>query len=469
MVWKRLLLLCLIAVLAMPVALAEEKQEISIGVLVDLSGPLTTYGMDIKNTLEIAKEDINKYFEEKGLPYEVELYVEDTRVDPKIALDKVQTLYGKGINLIIGPMGSGEVKNVKDFVTANKIIIISPSSTALPSLIGVTKPEEKKYIFRFVGTDDLQTDAIAGELKDLGIKAVVITYIGNAWGRGLYETIKPKLEAAGIEIKTYVEYPDPPPADFSSYIAAMESAVSDLLKTYSPSEVAIVAFSYEEVASILAQTKEDSVLFNVLWIGCDGTALSGKVLEVCDKAKKVGLYSTLFEAKGKVYEDLKKKYKEKGLGEEPYQYAMNAYDAAWVIALSYVEVMNELGTYDPDAMAEKIPVVTENYSKGVYGVEPVTGYIILNEWNDRASGDYSIYYVTEECKWEKAGLWKFETKTIEWIHKPTVPTPTPTPTPPPTTPPPTTPAPTPTPTPGFEAIFAIAGLIAIAYLLRRRP
>ena len=52
---------------------------------------------------------------------------------------------------------------------------------------------------------------------------------------------------------------------------------------------------------------------------------------------------------------------------------------------------------------------------------------------------------------------------------PTTPTPT---TPPPTTPPTTvvtTPPPTTTtPSPGFEAIFAIAGLIAIAYLLRRR-
>jgi PGF-CTERM protein len=46
-----------------------------------------------------------------------------------------------------------------------------------------------------------------------------------------------------------------------------------------------------------------------------------------------------------------------------------------------------------------------------------------------------------------------------------------TPTPTPTTPKPTTPAPTTTPAggiPGFEAIFAIAGLLAVAYLLRRR-
>ena len=54
--------------------------------------------------------------------------------------------------------------------------------------------------------------------------------------------------------------------------------------------------------------------------------------------------------------------------------------------------------------------------------------------------------------------------------KPT-PTPAPTKTPAPTPTPVETPKPTPTPekkTPGFEAIFAIAGLVAVAYLLRRR-
>ncbi|WP_456469289.1 ABC transporter substrate-binding protein [Archaeoglobus sp.] len=447
----------LVAVLTLMSATAlVSAEEIKIGVLVDLSGPLTTYGTDIKNTLEIAKEDINAYFESNNLPYTVEFYVEDTKVDPNIALQKIQDLYAKGINLVIGPMGSGEVSNIKSFVTSNKIIIVSPSSTALPSLIGVTKPEEKKYIFRFVGTDDLQTDAITAELKDAGIKAVVITYIGNAWGKGLYETIKPKLEAAGIEIKSYVEYPDPPPADFSPYIAEMENTVSELLKSYKPSEIAVVAFSYEEAATILAQTKSDSPLLSVVWLGCDGTALSGKALDVCDKTSTVGLYSTLFESKGKSFDELKAKYKEKGFGEEPYQYAMNAYDAAWVLALSYVEVVKEKGSYDADTMAETIPKVTIDYSEGKYGVYPVTGTIKLDEWNDRASGDYAIYYVTKDCKWDKAGLWAFDENKIEWTHKPEAPAP-----------PATTPAEQ-KKTPGFELALAVVGVLAGAYLVRRR-
>jgi len=218
---------------------------------------------------------------------------------------------------------------------------------------------------------------------------------------------------------------------------------------------------------MLAQTPENSPLMNVVWFGCDGNAKSDKVSNALDKVIRVGTYSTLFESKGPAYKELAKKYKEKGFGDSPYQYAMNAYDAAWVLALAYVEVMDKNnGKYDPDLMAETIPVVTEKYSKGEYGVKPVSGYIKLNEWNDRASGDYAIWYVNKDCKWDAAGVWKFETKSIEWYHKPTPPV-VETTAPAETTPAETTPVKTEKKTPGFEIALAVVGLLAVAYALRR--
>lgn len=452
---------------------AVSAEEIKIGVLVDLSGPLTTYGNDIKNTLSIAEEDINSYFAKQGKDFTVKFYVEDTKVDPNVALQKVQSLYGQGIKLIIGPMGSGEVANIKDYVTSNKIIIVSPSSTALPSIIGFAKPADKKFIFRFVGTDDLQSKAIASMLRDAGIKGVVITYIGNAWGRGLYEAIEPQLKEMGIEVAKVVEYPEQTPADFSPYIANLEDGVKQLADKYGYDKVGVVTFSYEEVYTMIAQTPEDSPLLNVIWFGCDGNALSGKISNALDKVERVGTYSTLFESKGPAYDELKKKYEEKGFGDAPYQYAMNAYDAAWVLALAYAEVVEEKGSYDADAMAEKIPTVTEKYSNGDYGVEPVSGKIVLNEWNDRASGDYAIYYVSDKGDWETAGIWKFATQSVEWYHKPVPPKPV-------TTETKEEVKETATPakeetkekeetkgTPGFEIVLALAG-VALAVGLRRR-
>jgi branched-chain amino acid transport system substrate-binding protein len=409
-----IIIIAIIAVAAQQFWMQKPKgTEIRIGLLVDLSGPLTTYGEDIRDACLIGVEDINAYFAEKGQPYRVKLFVEDTKVDPKIALDKVQALHGKGITLIVGPMGSGEVKQIAEYVTANKIIIISPSSTAAPQLLGVTKPEEKKFIFRFVPTDAFQTEAIAGEAAELGIKGVVITYIGNAWGKGLADFAKPKFEDRGIEVKDVIEYPDPPPADFTPYIAVIEKDVNELLQKYDKTQVAVVAFSYEEVYTMLSQISDKSPLIEVKWLGCDGTAKSRKIVDIPEKVNKVGMYSTLFDSKGPSFDKLDKTYKQR-YGRDIYQYALDAYDAQWVIALSYAEVYDKLGKYDPEEMAKTIPVVTEKYSKGEYGVTPVSGYVKLDEYNDRASGDYAIWAV-ENSEWVLKGVWRYEENKIEWM------------------------------------------------------
>lgn len=391
-----------------------KEVEIPLGVLVDLSGPLTTYGEDIKTTVTIASENANTYFEKQGKPYRVKLYVEDTKVDPKVALDKVMALHGKGIRLIVGPMGSGEVRNIIEYVRSNKIVIASPSSTADPKYIGVTSPGEKKFVTRFVATDSFQTKAIAKLAQDRGVKAVVITHIGNAWGKGLEEFGRLEFGKLGIEAKSTVEYPDPPPADFTPYIATIEKSVNDLLKTYTKDEVAVVAFSYEEVATMLALVKSDSVLLSVKWIGCDGTARSSKVLaDVPDKADKVKLYSTVSETRGgAAYDTLKQTYSTR-TGGEPKSYGLNAYDAAFVMAIAFAEVYDKQGKYDADAMAAAVPAVAERFSKGEYGVSPVSGAVKLDDWNDRVGSEYIIYAV-EKGNWKELGVWEFTTNAIKW-------------------------------------------------------
>ncbi|HEC57658.1 MAG TPA: ABC transporter substrate-binding protein [Candidatus Syntrophoarchaeum butanivorans] len=413
-----IILVCLVVISALSGCVGEEKmgengaKEIPIGLLVDLSGPLMTYGEDIKNAVTIASEDINSYFEENGRPYRVKVYVEDTKVDPKIALDKVMTLHGKGIKLIVGPMGSGEVKQIAEYVIANDIIIVSPSSTAAPELLGITKPEEKRYIFRFVALDTFQTKAIAKELDELGIKAVCIVNIGNGWGKGLKDYIIPELEGYGIEVKDTIEYPDPAPADFTPYIATLENDISDLTESYELSEIGVVVFSYEEAYTMLSQVKDDSILLDVRWIGCDGTAKSDKVMDVCDKADAVGFYSTVFESKGEAYDNLNETFYER-YGKTPYQYGLNAYDATWVLALAYAELSESGREYSASEMSRTIKDVTEKYSKGEYGQETVSGYITLDEYNDRASGDYAIFKV-ENCTWKEVGIWRYETGEIRW-------------------------------------------------------
>jgi len=191
--------------------------------------------------------------------------------------------------------------------------------------------------------------------------------------------------------------------------------VQDLLQKYDKSEVAVVAFSYEEIYTMLSQVDSDSPLLEINWIGCDGTAKSRKIEEIPDIVNRVGMHSTLMDSKGPSFEKLDETYQAR-FARGMYQYGLNGYDAQWVLALSFAEVYDKLGKYDPDEMASTIPIVSVKYSKGEYGVNTVSGYITLDENNDRASGNYAIWAV-ENSEWVQKGIWKFAepTSTIEWM------------------------------------------------------
>lgn len=91
---------------------------------------------------------------------------------------------------------------------------------------------------------------------------------------------------------------------------------------------------------------------------------------------------------------------------------MNAYDATWVLALAYAQV----GSYDADKIAAAIKSVAEKYSKGEYGVLPVSGDIELDEYNDRVVPEYKIYAV-KDGKWTEMGTWKYATNEITWVEE----------------------------------------------------
>ena len=387
---------------------ANSQKVIKIGLLVDLSGGLATYGTNEKYVSQIAEEEINKYFKEKGMPYSVKVYVADTKADPKVCNDKIQALHAMGINLFVGPMASGEVKNIKNYVNSNKLVIISPSSTAPPKMIGCEKPEDKKYIFRFVPTDNFQGNAIGDLVKDLKLKNVLIIYRKDAWGQGLEEATVKKLKSNGINVIDEVPYT----ADISDWSPIIQTA-NDKLKGKNPDDTGIVFIGYEEGASLLSQIDKNSPLLNYKWIGCDGIANSKKVVtEVKDKAIKIGLYSTMFKSEGKTAKMIDEVFKNKKYG-TPDQYALNAYDAFWVGAISYAEVLDENGKYDADKLSSKIKENCIKYSEGKFGVQSATGYIKLDKWNDRASGNYAIFKVTKDG-WIQAGVWDSETGKIKW-------------------------------------------------------
>ena len=191
----------------------------------------------------------------------------------------------------------------------------------------------------------------------------------------------------------------------------MEGCVKKAVDSKGKDKVGVVFIGFEEGATLLSQIPDNSILLEVKWIGSDGIARSDKLLELKDKSAKVGMYSTVFESEGP--QDYVKRYGER-FGGTPTSYGLISYDALWVLTMAYVETLeSNNGKYDADIMTEKIKEVIQKYNNGEYGVEPVSGKIVLDEFNDRTTGDYAVYMVREDG-WVKVGIWRYGTKRVEW-------------------------------------------------------
>ncbi|MEM4688349.1 MAG: ABC transporter substrate-binding protein, partial [Thermofilaceae archaeon] len=133
----------------------QEVTTIKIGALLPLSGDLASFGARNRNAIQLAIEDVNRFAEGVGSRFRFQVLFEDTGTDPEAARSRMEALAAQGVKAFIGPMSSREVSQVKPFADANKLLVVSQSSTAVALAI----PGD--YVFRVVPPDSYQGKALA--------------------------------------------------------------------------------------------------------------------------------------------------------------------------------------------------------------------------------------------------------------------------------------------------------------------
>ena len=101
------------------------EREVLLGGLFSLSGNWSTLGQTSQAAVEIAIEDVNRYLEGNAARIRFRDAVEDTRLEPALALQKAQSLRGRGAQILIGPQSSAEVAFLKPYADANALLVVS--------------------------------------------------------------------------------------------------------------------------------------------------------------------------------------------------------------------------------------------------------------------------------------------------------------------------------------------------------
>jgi branched-chain amino acid transport system substrate-binding protein len=390
---------------------------VTIGDLVSLTGDLSAYGQRSKDAVDMAISDINNWLATTGSQVRFAVDHEDTATDPTTALQKLQLMASKGIQVYVGPMTSAEARNVISYANNNHLVLISQSSTAEDLAI----PND--YLFRLVPADYAQASAVAALVYQYGVKDVIVVNRGDTWGVGLSSAFVSDYQNLGGKVVDKVQYQviSSGSYDFTSQLSQINTDYTNAVNQYGASNVGIISFSFDELATMYQQASSYPKLLSTTWFGSDGTAESSTVVgtagQIAAQVKSLStIYAPTLSAKEQNFTNaFVAKY-----NQHPDAYSYSAYDATWVAALSILACGANSGV----CVQKTLPGVAANY----FGV---AGWPDLNAAGDRATADYAIWEVLpcssapagsctsgESYTWIQVGTWSAGSNTVTFTRQP---------------------------------------------------
>lgn len=302
----------LVAALCFAGCAKADSGTIKIGGIYPLSGAVAVYGVEAKNGVELAVEEINAAGGVNGR--KLELIAEDDEGNPEKTVNAYKKLTTKDqVKIIIGSLTSGCTQAFTSLAQAQKVVVVAPAAT----MASIT--DAGNFIFRVCFIDPFQgTVGAKFATGTLGAKKAAILYdVGNDYSVGLFENFKIGFEAAGGTVVAAESY-NTGDKDFNAQLTKIKNAAPDVV--YLPDY-------YSTVALIAKQLRAQGISAPI--VGADGW---GGIVDNAGDEVLNGFYSDHYAADStdaKVV-DFVAKYKAKYTA-TPTAFAALGYDAMYVI------------------------------------------------------------------------------------------------------------------------------------------
>lgn len=377
------------------------QREVVLGGLFSLTGNWSAFGKTRRAAMELAVEDVNRYLEGNSASFRFATLIEDTKLDPALALEKAKALRAKGVRLLIGAQSSAEVAQLKPYVDANGMLLVSGSSTAGSLAIAGDN------VFRFTPSDSLEGVAVTALMWDDSIRAVVPVWREDPGNADLAKAIRASFWERGGRVLGGTSYARTT-TSFAPTIAALRAELQRVTKQVAPAHVAVYLAGFDEVAGLLAAAQDDPLLSSVRWYGSDGAAHATSLIENGKAARfatAVGYPNPVFgleEGARDVWAPLVERIRAR-TGTEADAFSLAVYDAVWVLARGYVASGGASLSIDQLKSAFMTAASTH------YGA---TGWAVLNAAGDRKYGDFDFWAIRMQGgapQWTRVA--QYETRT----------------------------------------------------------
>lgn len=371
---------------------------IQIGALVPITGDGSGHGQEIRVTLDLAESEINEYLQEMGAGWELEIIVEDTATNPVMALEKLAAIKAHGVDLVVGPYSSAELRNITGYATSNDMMLISYSSIAPSLALAGDK------IFRFIPDATTQAPVNARLFEAMGATHIIPIWRGDTWGDELVKATKERLELLGGTIHEGIRY-NSEAVEFSTEASLLSDYVKELGSEVGRDNIGILLLTFSEGVNIAQAAYPYESLAGLDWVGSDTLLNVGGPDSdpISSKFFDSQITVTLFAPPENPVHDRVVAYVQKVVGREPIVYSLTAYEAAWAFGLA----LHASDSTDSDLVASALPGVLEERN-GVFGK------IMLNDAGDLATSIYEIWHL-ENNEWIHIGSYSSESDSISWI------------------------------------------------------
>lgn len=216
--------------------------DITIGLVMELTGPAGEYGQAGAKSVEMAFRDIN---DAGGIGDGCKLLTDtrDSQSQGNVAVDMAtQLVQIKKVPAIIGGIISSVSIPILTSVTGPaNVVQVSPASSS-PTLTALGRDGKTNGVFfRTITSDALQGVAAAKYALDQGFKKLVVIHVNNDFGVNMVKEFSQAYKALGGEIVSVTPYNEKQPSYQAEVTAAMAGTSDGLYLISYPVDGATIA------------------------------------------------------------------------------------------------------------------------------------------------------------------------------------------------------------------------------------
>ncbi|RLL41106.1 ABC transporter substrate-binding protein [Oceanobacillus piezotolerans] len=344
---------------------------IHIGVNMELSGAVASYGQSDTEGIELAVEEINEAGGIDGK--QVKVTKVDNKSDAAEATNAAIKLTSQDkVTAIIGAATSGNTVAQAQIANDTETVLLSPSGTS-PNVTITDDGTLNEFVFRTSYIDPFQGTVAANfAIDDLGIKnAAILADNASDYAKGLGSAFKETFEAAGGTVVSEEAYVAKD-TDFRSTLTRIQSA--------NPEFIFIPGY-YEEVGLIIKQAREMGI--DVPLMGADGwdspTLVELAGAEALNNTFITNHYSS--EDPDETIQNFVTKFKEKYDGASPNAFHALGYDSVYLLA----DAIERAGSTESTAIKDALEETKE--------IKLVSGVVTIDEDHNPIKSATILEYV----------------------------------------------------------------------------